>query len=303
MMQVDKKDFSLQSLLDRFRNEFDLQAGEKGVSINWPEDDIWLCSDPALLEQILRNYLSNAIRYTDRGSVTLRVRGDDGRVCIEVVDTGIGIPTDEQEAIFEEFHQLGNPERDRTKGLGLGLAIVKRAALYLEHPIAVTSTPSEGSIFGVSVERGKQTGAGPVQETAGAAESLPDVPLLMLNIDDEQVIREGTKRLLESWGCSVVSAYDEGDALKQLRDLKRVPDGIIADYRLPENKTGVEAINTVRNEYGVNVPALIVTGDIAVENLSAMKESGIQVLNKPVASIKLRTFLRYVLRKRAAVRA
>lgn len=302
MMQINKIDFSLQSVIKRFKNEFDIQARDKAISIAWPEEDVWLRSDPDLLESILRNFISNAIRYTDKGGVTLRLRSDGDHVCIETVDTGTGIPLEEQETIFDEFHQLGNPERDSTKGLGLGLAIVKRTAFFLGHPVAVVSAPGAGSNFGISVNKGVKGHNDIPIELSDPVEMLPDVPLVIVNIDDDQVIREGTKRLLETWGCTVISAADENDALVQLAGQSQAPDGIIADYRLPERKTGVDAIHAIRHSCNQDVPALIVTGDIAVEGITAVKDSGIQVLNKPVAAIKLRTFLRYVQRKRGGVR-
>ena len=151
VMKVEKTDFPLQSLLNKLVNEYNPQALEKGLHISWPSVSHTVHSDPALLEQILRNYISNAIRYTQNGEVRIDCESADGQLTIKVIDTGVGIPVEEQRAIFEEFHQLSNPERDRSKGLGLGLAIVERSAKLLGHAIEVESTLGKGSTFSIIV--------------------------------------------------------------------------------------------------------------------------------------------------------
>ena len=294
MMIAEKSHFALQPMFDKLANDFTPQANEKGLSISWPNTRAYVFTDPNLLEQILRNYIANAIRYTNKGHVQIACETIGNRIKISVTDTGQGIPAEELDAIFEEFHQLNNPERDRSKGLGLGLAIVQRTARLLDHPIGVTSLSGQGSNFSITVDLSSQPVA-----TLSAPQPLEKAPLseekvLMIVIDDEASVREGTQTLLETWGCDVICAAETQEALALLKQQDRAPDGIIADYRLRENQTGVETIKMIHAEYTTDIPALIVTGDIAAERLREVNNSGFQVLHKPVAPVKLRTFLRNI---------
>ena len=293
-MLVEKSHFSLQSMLDRLANDFDRQASEKGLHIIWPKTNLIIYSDINLFEQILRNFISNAIRYTPAGHIEIRCRQTGKQVLVEVIDTGIGIPQDKQNIIFEEFQQLTNPERDRNKGLGLGLAIVKRVADLLEHSVSLQSEPSKGSTFLVTADLGNPDSI--------KSASTPDNTILVNEshsrlvavIDDEVNILEGMQNLLESWGYQVVTAVDLNDGLNKLSAQQQTPDAIIVDYRLRENKTGIEAIQALHAHFGTKIPALIVTGDTAVEQLREVAQSGFQVLHKPVAPGKLRAFLRHL---------
>lgn len=294
VMKVEKIDFLLQPMFEKLANDFNPEANEKDMELDWPNCDFAVHSDQALLEQILRNYVANAIRYTVGGKVQITCEENSGLLTISVVDTGPGIPEEEKEAIYKEFHQLGNPERDRSKGLGLGLAIVQRTANLLEHPIHVKSQLGKGSIFSITVDQ--------VSMDDNSAELVSSVEhidsqenaALMVVIDDEASVREGTESLLNAWGCDVITAASEDEALSRLAQCKIMPDGIIADYRLRENQNGIDAIHAIHEKYGCKIPALIVTGDTAAELLREVNSSGFQVLHKPVAPVKLRTFLRNV---------
>ena len=293
IIKVEKTDFGLQSLLEKLDNDFHPQAKEKGLRFIWPTCPYAVHTDPTLLAQILRNYISNAIRYTDRGEVKITCEADGKFIVINVIDTGIGIHADEQQIIFEEFHQLSNPERDRSKGLGLGLAIVQRTASLLGHPIDIMSLPGKGSTFSITLEQANIDDS--ESRTASKIENNIDTDsTYIIVIDDEASVREGTQSLLSVWGCDVITAADKNEAMAQLRQQNRSPDGIIADYRLRENDTGIEVIHAIHAEYDDNIPALIVTGDIAVENLREVNNSGFQVLHKPVPPAKLRSFLRNI---------
>ena len=295
VMKDEKISFELKTLFERLANDFNPLAKEKGLSLHWPDSSQIVYSDPLLLEQILRNYISNAIRYSDEGDINVVCKDMKGEVEIQVVDQGRGIPVEEQKNIFNEFHQLGNPERDRSKGLGLGLAIVRRTAKLLNHPINITSEAGQGSTFSILVETrefGEHTHKTFV--SLDTKVQVDNANILIVVIDDEKNIREGMEQLLESWGCTVITASNQDELLIKLRQENKVPDGIIADYRLRENKTGIESIRTLYEEYNKEIPALIVTGDIAVENLREVNNSGFQVLHKPVAPMKLRAFLRNI---------
>ena len=291
-MKVDKHHFRLQPILDRLRNDFEPQAHEKGIQLIIPICNDIVYSDSALLEQILRNFVSNAIRYTQTGTVELRCGYNNDQLAIRVIDTGIGIPVEERERIFEEFHQLNNPERDRSKGLGLGLAIVRRTADLLGHPIDVFSKNGQGSVFSIHIEQGKHEKVleqkNPVfNDTSSSYEAA-----LFVVIDDENSVRAGMRERIALWGYDVVCAADLDEALAGIRHTGRKPNGIIADYRLRNNRTGIEVIKAIHAEYGDDISALIITGDTAAEQLREVNQSGYQMLHKPVAPAKLRTFLR-----------
>ena len=297
-----REDFRLQPLLDRLANDFGVEAAQKGLTLDIAPGDAILHSDPALLEQILRNYLSNALRYTERGGIRVSSAPDAGLLRVEVADSGIGIPADQQEVIFGEFYQLGNPERDRSKGLGLGLAIVKRISRLLGHRVGVTSTPGRGAVFYVTVPVGSDAPDRPVARAEPVADPVPAAPTLLVVIDDDLSVRESTRALFEHWGCRVVAGASLDGVQRELERAGRRPDGIVADYRLPEGRTGIEAIRALQPPHGDRVPSLIITGDTASEPLRALQVSGVQLLHKPVAPAKFRAFLNNV-RRAAAKRA
>ena len=295
VMQVEKTDFNLQELLEKLANDFTPQAQEKGLVINWPEDLYYIYSDPVLLEQILRNYISNAIRYTDSGSVTIdcKAEGSDW-LTISVMDTGLGIPKNEQQAVFHEFHQVGNPERDRSKGLGLGLAIVERTARLLDHLISLDSEPGKGSVFRVRVQHSCQLDETKLSACEDARTSSPEQKSLVVVIDDEASVLEGTETLLQLWGCEVIAATEIKELIDKIRQHDQVPDAIIADYRLRNEQTGIDAINEIHAELDHDIPALIITGDTSIEHLRDVNESGYPVLHKPIAPARLHAFLNKV---------
>lgn len=292
-------DFRLQDLFDRLVNEYAPVASLKGLELHCPESQAVIHSDSALLERILRNYLTNAIRYTERGSVTLRAVAGAGAVRIEVADTGIGIPPDQHREIFREFHQLHNPERDRAKGLGLGLAIVERLSRLLRYPIAVESAPGSGSVFSVVVPAGDPAAVEDGHDAATERVFTDLAGLRVLVIDDESGVRDGMRTLLAQWGCEVLLAADEDEAMTQLHRDGCAPDAIVADYRLRAGRTGVQAIGRVRGEWGETIPALIVTGETAADQLKEVETSGYSLLFKPVPAGPLRAFLRDAGRKQA----
>lgn len=294
VMKVEKSSFDLRPLFEKLANDFNPQAREKGLRMEWPGSTYAVYTDQSLLEQILRNYVSNAIRYTNSGSILITCNEIKEQIHIQVADEGVGIPEEDQQAIFEEFHQLSNPERDRSKGLGLGLAIVQRSAKLLGHDIGVESALGKGSTFSFSVEPGQMAKELSTTNITPTSSDEPTDSALIIVIDDEVSVREGMQSLLQIWGCDVIAAYDLKDALNQTRQQTKVPDGIIADYRLRDKQTGIEAIQAIHAEYNKNIPALIVTGDIAVDRLREVTGSGFQVLHKPVAPVKLRTFLRNI---------
>jgi signal transduction histidine kinase/CheY-like chemotaxis protein len=294
VIKVNKQDFSLSKTFDTLMQTFNPLATQKGLTIEWPQDYLEVHSQPELLEQILRNYLSNAIKYTPQGVINVTCDNDDGLITITISDSGIGISEQALDNVYEEFYQVDNIERDREKGLGLGLSIVQRTAKLLGHDIAVSSIPGKGSAFSISVEQAKTV----IVESQLAA-NIPSLEqynssALVLVIDNEADIREGLNSVLQLWGYQVITAASLDDAQQQLTSKNIQPDIIISDYRLKGGNTGVHAIKALHETYDKPIPALIITGDIAVGPLLDMDKSDFQVLFKPVAPMKLRTFLRYV---------
>jgi signal transduction histidine kinase/CheY-like chemotaxis protein len=301
VVTVDIQDIELTRVIERICRDFQGEAAMKGVTLRHHlPHSIMIRSDPVLVERIVRNLVSNAARYTDEGRVVVGIRRERGQNCVrvEVWDTGRGIPNAEAGNIFHEFYQLGNPERDRTKGLGLGLAIVKRMAALVDSPISVASTPGKGSVFKVSFPRGEERPRG-ADTVKPIVEGVLE-PSLILVIDDEQAIREGTSRLLQSWGHSVVTAGSGAEMLELVAERSDRPDLIICDYRLRDNENGIAVIESLRMEYNEDLPAILVSGDTDPARLAEIEESGLLLLSKPVAPARLRTAIGSLLRAKLA---
>ncbi|WP_051516441.1 hybrid sensor histidine kinase/response regulator [Herbaspirillum sp. RV1423] len=281
--------FKLQSLMNKIENELAPQADAKSIVYRSRETDVVVMSDPALVELILRNLVSNAIRYTVNGGVLIGCRRRGGNVWLEVWDTGIGIAPSQQTEVFREFHQLGNPERDRQKGLGLGLAIVQGLAAVLGHELSLLSVPHRGSVFRLVMPTAVQpfSPEAPQSVPADKHPALPEAHILI--IDDDQIVRAGMVQLLSDWGYHCMAADSIEEALWLTRS--RRPDIIISDYRLREQRTGTEAIQAIRAECGMDLPALLITGDTAPARLREARASGLPLLHKPVSPSQLQSWL------------
>ena len=213
-----------------------------------------------------------------------RQRGAE--LSIQVWDTGPGIPPEQQERVFQEYYQLGNPERDRAKGLGLGLAIVRRLTQLLGCPLALCSRPGRGSRFAVSLPLAD---AFAVEEPSAKDEELGALATgLVVVIDDEAAIREAMATLRAGWGHEVSTAGSGDDAIELLATCTVSPDLIISDYRLRNGETGAEVIERLRSEYNATIPAMLITGDTAPDRLAEAQASGLLLLHKPVSNGRLR---------------
>jgi signal transduction histidine kinase/ActR/RegA family two-component response regulator len=278
--------FALQTLFHRLERELAPLAEQKGLAFRLRDTSLILHADPALVELILRNLVLNAIRYTERGAVLLACRRRGERALIEVWDTGIGIPADQHQAIFKEFHQLGNPERDRRKGLGLGLAIVEGLARAMSVDVGLRSQPGRGSVFRLALPISLQ----PWQDDAVRVTQEPELSgLRVMLVDDDETVRAAMADLLAAWGCWCETVGSGEEALVLLDGFD--PDVVLVDYRLRSYRTGLQALQAVRDKLGREVPAAIITGDTAAERLREAHASGLPLLHKPVPADRLQTVL------------
>jgi CheY-like chemotaxis protein len=261
-------------------------------------NSVWIRSDFILLERILMNLVSNAVRYTAHGGIVVGCRRHGGRLRIDVCDSGPGIPEEQQGNIFREYYQLGAAGPDRRGGLGLGLAIVDRLGRLLDHKIELDSRPGHGSRFSVSapllaVRRGAAEGpiAPPIADPARGK--------LVIVIDDDPLVLEGMGGILRSWGCKVVTAESEDAALSGVAAQQQRPDLIIADYRLANGRTGIQVVKRLHDALGTTVPAFLISGDTAPERLRDASENGYPLLHKPVVPMRLRAMVNQLLRTSA----
>ena len=280
---------SMAALCRALDASFGPQAEARGLMLRFRPGGHWMMGDPQLLERLLGNLVHNALKFTREGGVLVGARLRDGGVAIEVRDTGIGIPPDEQARVFEEFYQVGNPERDRAHGLGMGLAIVRRLADLMNMPLALRSQPGRGTLFRLWAPLALPPAHGETGH-APAAPALADWALHVLVIDDEAQVRTSTAAALEGAGMKVALAEDGSQAraaLRAARERDDPVDALICDFRLRGDEDGLALIAALRAEAGEALPALLITGDTAPDRLQRARASGLPVLYKPVSADRL----------------
>jgi two-component system CheB/CheR fusion protein len=288
-LPVHRVAFPINGILERLKAEFSLPARAKGLDLRKVRTSLWTDSDPRLLEQKIRNLLANAVKYTQDGTVLLGCRRAGDMVRIEIWDSGVGIPEGQLEAIFEEYHQVGNPARERSQGLGLGLSIVKRLGDLLKHPVSVDSRPEKGSVFSIAVARSERQPGQPVASPPLAtAVATPGMQIgAILLVEDDPDIRELLAQLLRAEGHAVVTAVDGQTALGRLADGSIRPDIVLADFNLPGGMNGLELAAKARDALGRMVPVAILTGDISSGTLHDIARDRCVHLSKPVKSTEL----------------
>ena len=283
VVKVRPDAFAVQPLLTALEQEFGVQADTAGLVYHTRETSAAAFADRSLVGLVMHNFISNALRYTAKGGVLIACRTRGKRLALEVWDTGPGIPRSQWDNIFKEFHQLGNPERDRRKGLGLGLAIVQRLAREMNTSVEVLSQPGRGSVFRLWLDRWQ----GALEDdTAPAPDTVSLVGLKVLAIDDDEAVRLGMQSLLHSWGCQCITAESSADALECLEDI--TPDIIITDFRLRHEETGKQVLQALRAYLGTSVPAIIMTGDTSPQRLRDAQSTSALLLHKPVSTGQLR---------------
>jgi Na+/proline symporter/CheY-like chemotaxis protein len=287
-MKPELSVFRIDELLRQIEVEFAPLAREKGLKLTFVPCSLAVRSDRRLLRRLVQNLVSNAVKYTTAGRVLVGCRPRDGKLTIDVYDSGIGIPVSKQRTIFREFQRLDQGARV-ARGLGLGLSIVERIARVLDHKVEVTSTLGRGSHFSVRVPVAPAVPSGAKRREARkvAADRLADMPVLV--IDNEESILDGMETLLANWGCRVFKAADLKTAQTLLIEAKTRPSGLLVDYHL-DSGNGIDAITELRWRLG-DLPAILITADRSPEVVAKARERNIQVLNKPVKPAALRAWL------------
>lgn len=283
MVQPNLGVCDLKSLLASLVGEFRSRAEAKGLRLRAQMPSFSVNTDPVLLARILRNFLDNAVTYTRRGGILVGARRRGVNVRIEVWDTGFGIPAEKASEIFEEFSQLENPERDRSRGMGLGLAIVRRLAGLLSAPVDVRSRLGLGSRFDVTVPRAETASPESKPEPEAFASGKG---LTLLVVEDDRLVLCGLQSIMESWGYSVLVAETMACALQHLD--RAEPDLILSDLRLRGGLTGFDVIDRVRTIAGHDIPAILLTGDTGEQELIKAREQGLKLLHKPITPDNLK---------------
>jgi two-component system, sensor histidine kinase len=280
------RQLKLDQVLERVVLQFEPVATASGLRLEWQPTRAIVEVDEMLVDRVVRNLVSNALRYTRSGRVVVRGRRRTGdRLSIQVWDSGIGIARQHRSQIFEEFVQLDNPQRDRSRGVGLGLSIARRCARLLQSDVVVRSRPGRGSLFHFSVKLIRFEH----DTTAAPAESIAPVPqgLFVVLVEDEELVRNATKDLLEGMGCTSLVADSLPHALAQLDKHLRIPDLLICDYWLGPAGDGLDAIRAIREQQMETVPAILVTGDISppLEGIAGLPD--VAVAHKPLTARRL----------------
>ena len=289
--------FPLEPILGQLRQGFSAMARKKGLRFIVCQTSAVVLSDPALLQRILANLISNALRYTDSGGVIVACRPRGDFVRLEVWDTGPGIAEEHQEAIFREFFRINHG--DARGGLGLGLTIVRSCTQLLGHTVQLSSRPKRGSRFAVEVPRGELRVGEPAWIDPLADEPVSEAfrGLHVLLVDDDQVILERTTHLLERWGC-VVTAASSGPQAEALIGRQAQPPGLIlTDLRLDAGELGTDLISRLRLRLRPTLPALVLTGDTSLNTAREVRRAGFMLLYKPVPPAKLRSVMNQLLRQ------
>jgi signal transduction histidine kinase len=277
--------FPLMALIDHVVEAERPIAAQKNLELRVVATSASVRSDPALLERMLKNLVTNAIRYTERGKIIIGCRRLEGeRLRLDVVDSGIGIALEEQERIFDEYYQLSG---NSAQGLGLGLPIVKSLGELLGHRVAVKSAVGRGSVFSIELDKVPEV---PLPSAARAVPAASLGRLKVVLVDDDVEIRESMRFLLEGWGCRSAAGATVEEIEEQLRTQQWKPDALIVDYRLAGTMTGLQVIERLRARFGQQLPALIITGTANPSFLQS-RAGGIPFAIKPVAPGKLRAFL------------
>ncbi len=297
--EVNPANFAIRRVMEQLQLEFDPVAKERGLTLRFVHSSKWVFSDRALLKRLLQNLISNALKFTNEGSILVGCRKRGKSLVVEVIDTGIGMTDEQQILAFREFTRLGG-DTSKVPGLGLGLSIVKRIAELLDHEVFVSSKPAAGTRFQVVIPLGEPA----IKEVSAVSNStvrnrnLAGVRILC--IDNDLSILDGMKALLEQWDCKVECASSLEEAIKRLGGSTDLFDMLLVDYHLGEKENGIEVVETIRSRFGEAMAAVLVTADRSKEVSLLAKAKSILILNKPVKPAALRVMISRQIQQRQA---
>lgn len=295
-LRPEVRSIAITSPFEQLRSEFEPIAEKQGLSLRICPSSLTVASDSMMLRRILQNLLANALRYTRAGGVVMGCRRRGDRVCIQVSDTGPGIPKAQQEAIFREF-QRGEASANDQAGFGLGLSIVRRFATALGHEVRISSEVGRGSTFFLEL---------PLADPANVVDESHEVQLVdhrygglegakILLIENDPSGAEAMAALLEGWGCDVATTRSTADALQRLSELGGAPDAIVADLHLDQGESGLATVEEIRQSMKMDVPAIIITADYSEKAAKEASLYGLEVMKKPVKPAEMRALLSFLL--------
>ena len=308
-VEVRNENFEMSEILRKVRLHFEPTAFEKGLSLRLRGGRHAVRADPLLVDRMVRNLVSNAIRYTVDGSVLVSCRLREGRLLLQVWDTGVGISEAECSRVFEEFYQVPqdrDTDAEQRKGLGLGLAIVMRLARLMEAPLSLRSTVGRGSVFTISLPVGEAPRSMPTLQMRKGPVDITLAGRLVVIVEDEPAVREGLAVLLAGWGATLATFASVAAADRWANDSDPAtvrPALAIVDYRLEQGRTGVDAIIALRRRFGVALPVIMVTGSTTSGHEPQAQAHDFHLLIKPVLPNKLRAMISFKLGVRPAVAA
>jgi len=298
LLRPNRQVVDLRPMLARIGAEHAELASAKGLGFRINASNksgrarMLVMTDPVLLERVLRNLLSNAIRYTAQGGVLIRMRARSERVELVVADTGVGMPKHRREEAFEEFVQLHDAGHDPQQGLGLGLSIVRRLVGLLGLRLVLRSRPGRGTVFSLHLQLvddpGPSVVPAPVDQVPGTTSTGLRAGDIVIVIDDNAAIQVAMQALLSAWGCQVYAAANPAALMPQLMNLHAAPALLLCDASLRDGESGITAIDEIREAFNLDVPAILISGDTGPERLREAVASGLPLLHKPVTQAHLR---------------
>jgi len=290
-ISVNNKDFLVNPICSELEHEFSVLAKDKGLNFNMDiGSKLVVYSDELIIKRILKNLLSNAVRYTEQGEIKLKVTSYQGRVIFTVIDSGPGIAIDEQDKIFNEFYQITS-DKKKSKGLGLGLSIVNKLSQLLETNIELRSDSGKGCAFSFALPLGKEDKLVERRKNRGVLGNWALDNRSIMVIDDEQDILNAMKLQLESWGSMATIFSNHFDSLEYIKNNRYQPDLIIIDYRLGDEVKGTDIIGDILESLSKPTPVIFISAEIASETIQEIKDAGYQLLHKPVRPAVLRMAL------------
>ena len=288
---VSKRSVRLQDVFNNLYNEFSESADAKNIELRIVPTLLWVYTDQVILQRILLNLMSNALRYTRQGKILIGCRRRGMTVMVQVMDTGMGIAADELLKIFQEFYQVQNASRDRAQGLGLGLSIVQRSVHLLGSKLSVASIPGRGSVFAFMLPATLAVLLPQRQKDNVLMQRHDNQSGIVLAIDDDIEILDALELLLPAWGYTVVAVPTLEQALAAADQYASTINFVLADYRLTEDVTGADVIRAVLIRMGRTVPAAIITGDTSPERIREANATGFKLLHKPLDPQEVRILL------------